>query len=334
MQKQIFFVCTVFCTTIIAMEKLVPRIIYHKNNVSDSLIKQLSEKFGSINIVTQQKDLDNTCTTIHATQCITPHDNQKRKLNYVISLSEGHSFQGSDTTEGINIYAPIPMAAAYALETKLVERILIIDENITPKTADYYFDHGNGSILFPKNSPELKALFNKKIIAHTQTSKELWDFLHDQKNKIDLAFYNMNIDDVEPIENMDPADAKERKLKIISLLYHFIPTIFIFSGDKEKYQTSLCDHIDYINDQAQKSVAFKNEPFPRTFPMPHLEATMSSSRSSSIPLNEFKQKWAQCKDNFIHAARDLMSCAEEHPVSISLTEISSFPSESLSSPRF
>lgn len=296
MLKQILFMSSVFCTTITAMKDFIPRIVYHKNSVHYSLVEQLSKKFNMMSIHPKEEKLDNSCTTIHATHCIIPPDNQKRKSHYIICLSEGNSFIGQSESNTINMYAPIPMAAAYALERELIKRILIIDENITPNTIDYYSKHGNGSILFPKNNPELEALFTNKIITHNQITEELWNFLHNQKNKIDLAFYNINIDDVERIEGLDPADAKERKSNIISLLYNFIPTIFIFSGDKEKYQTSLCSYIDYINKQAQKSVAFKNEPFPSSLPMPHLQGTMKSpSQSLSSSFSDLEQERTRLK---------------------------------------
>jgi hypothetical protein len=219
---------------------------------------------------------------------------------------------------GASTSNPIPIAAAYALQehNDTVKRILVIDENITPNTSEYYFEHGNGSIFFPKNNPELSALFNNKIVTNNHVADELFNFLHNSENKIDLAFYNINIDDVELIENMHPADAKERNLKIWSLFYHFIPTVFIFSGDKENHQDITCSTIESITNIAQK-VASWNPPHHIThtytaIPQVTPSASSASSSSEDNPHQNYTAK--QCAES----VEKLLTCLAKYPVPIQI----------------
>jgi hypothetical protein len=234
--------------------------------------------------------LNNVSTTVAATEYVITTDSiPQYKPRYAISLAEGYSFAGYDHGSNSNIYASIPIAAAYALNKNgNIKRILIIDENLTLNTMHYYFTHGNGSIFFPKNNPKLSALFKNKIITHNQIPFELHDFLRKPDNKIDVAFYNINIDDVEPIEDMHPTDAKEREFKIHTLLSHLIPTVFILSGDKNKYQDDTYTLITQISNIAEK---------------------ISSS-------DAFEQKWQQVRDDCNTSMQNFMSFLEKHRASI------------------
>ena len=184
-----------------------------------------------------------TTTMLAAIDVLTAIEDRQKRQNYAISLSEGYSFAGHAQGTNGDVYASIPIAAAFALNTQLAKHILVIDENLTSKTMADYFQHGNGSIFYPHNNPELSALFDDKIITrNTITNDYLRNFLQDTKDGIDLAFCNINID------NSDTAD--ERKETITSLLHNAIPTIFILSGDKNKHQDSTNTLIDYITKTA------------------------------------------------------------------------------------
>lgn len=261
--------------------------------------------------------LDNVHTTFAATECVIAVDKiTDLKPNYAISLAESYSFAGHNQGGKGHVYAPIPIAAAYALQehNDTVKRILVIDENITPNTTECYFKSGNGSIFFPENNPELSALFHNKIITNNQVAEELWDFLHKPENTIDLAFYNINIDDVEPIENMHPADAKERNLKIWSLFYHFIPTVFIFSGDKNKHEQSTYSTIEYIAQTAQKIASFNasREITHAYKAIPQVTPSASSTSSSSEGNLNQNYTAKQCAES----VEKLLSCLAHYPVPI------------------
>ena len=261
--------------------------------------------------------LDNIHTTFAATECVIVVDKMTNtKPNYAISLAEGCSFAGHNQGGKGHVYAPIPIAAAYALQehNDTVKRILVIDENITPNTNECYFKSGNGSIFFPENNPELSALFENKIVTNNQVAEELWDFLHKPENTIDLAFYNINIDDVEPIEGMHPADAKERNLKIWSLFLHFVPTVFIFSGDKENHQDITCSTIECITNIAQK-IASWNPPHNTTHnytAIPQKTPSVSSTSSSSEGNLNQNYTAKQCAQS----VEKLLSCLANYPVPI------------------
>lgn len=261
--------------------------------------------------------LDNVSTTFAATECVIAVNNiSQHKPNYAISLAEAYSFAGHNQGNNGDVYAPIPIAAAYALEehNDSIQRILVIDENITVNTAEYYVKHGNGSIFFPDNNPELSALFSNKIITHNQIPDELWDFLNNPQNKIDLAFYNINIDDIEPIDSLKPADTKERERTIISLLYHFIPTVFILSGDKHTYQNATCSIIEYIAAKAEKFSSFKKNDLPYNvtpLPLHNLKTTFLQSQPSSVPSNNTHQEWEQAKEEFLQSAERLIAYLEK-----------------------
>jgi hypothetical protein len=236
--------------------------------------------------------LNNISVTLAATQCVIATNNiSDCKPNYAISLDEGCSFAGHAQGSNGDVYATIPIAAAYALKTDSIKHILVIDENVTLKTVEDYFNHGNGSIFYPKNNPKLSALFGAKVITHNQSSETLWNLLHKPNNDIDLVFYNINIDDF----NCDIID--ERKLKIMSLLYNFVPTVFILSGDKDKYQDAACSIIDHTTTTAQKIISFLNAPEPERAALPIRDFEPTSSRSRSSSASNDEQKWQQFKKN-------------------------------------
>ncbi len=242
--------------------------------------------------------LDNVSTTFAATESVIAMNNLTQcKPNYAISLAESYSFAGHNQGNNGDVYAPIPIASAYALEEHkdTIQHILIIDENITTNTAEYYFSNGNGSIFFPKNNTELSTLFNNKIIIQNQIPDGLWDFLHNPDNTIDLAFYNINIDDVEPINGIKPEDAKERILKIWSLLSHSIPTIFILSGDKINHEKATFSLIKYIDKAARKIATPKStDEILQSYIKP-------LSDLSSLSSDEIDQEWEQIKQEIIKA---------------------------------
>ncbi len=263
--------------------------------------------------------LDNVHTTFAATECVVAVEKMTNtKPNYAISLAEGYSFAGHNQGSKGHVYAPIPIAAAYALQehNDTIKRILVIDESITPNTAEYYFKSGNGSIFFPENNPELAALFNDTIVTNNQIADELWDFLHKPENTINLAFYNINIDDVEPIEGMHPADAKERNLKIWSLFYHFIPTVFIFSGDKNKHEKETYSTIKYIANTAQKIASFNNSRETRYAYTAIPQTTPSASSTSSSSEDNLHQNNSakQCAQSI----EKLLACMAKYPIPINI----------------
>jgi hypothetical protein len=236
--------------------------------------------------------LDNVSATVATTECVLAlHNSSQPKPHYAISLSEGNSFAKHDCGNRGDVYAPIPIAAAYALNKNNLKRILIIDENITLHTQKYYFNHGNGSIFFPKHNPELSALFENKIVIEKQMQEDMNDFFYNPQNSINLAFYNINVDDVERIEDMHPEDAKERKSKIYSLLYHLIPTIFILSGDKNRYEDMAHSLITYITDAAKKIAALSY-------------------------LERFEQDIKNIKPKLIVSAQNFMAIFEKHRESL------------------
>lgn len=276
MQKQILFVLALCSTNISGMEKQpTPSIVsgdshnvilnhtapnitrIHSKTYLNNIEKHPSAMLSAINnnafiyfypnrysttyFTPMLKNV--TTTMLAAIDVITAIEDRQKNQNYAISLSEGHSFAGHAQGTNGDVYASIPIAAAFALSTQLAKQILVIDENLTPTTTLDYFERGNGSIFYPQNNPELFALFNGKIITHDKiTNNDLENFLHDTKNGIDLAFCNINVD------NPDAAD--KRKETITSLLHNAIPTIFILSGDKNKHQDSTNALVDYITKTA------------------------------------------------------------------------------------
>lgn len=173
--------------------------------------------------------LNNCKATLAATKHILNLTKDKQhKHHYAISINEGNSFAGHAEGNDGNTYATIPIAAAYALNTETVKSILVIDENITPETSHDYYNHGNGTIFYPKNNPELTNFFGNKIITHDKLSPNIWDFINDSNNQTDLAFYNINVE--------NNATTEQRKTNILALLKQLIPTVFILSGDKDTYQ--------------------------------------------------------------------------------------------------
>jgi hypothetical protein len=230
--------------------------------------------------------LDNVSTTLAATECvISIKDNIQP--NYAISLAEGYSFAGHNHSNNGDVYAPIPIAAAYALNIKdAIKHILIIDENVTPETAQYYFEHGNGSIFFQNNNQNLSTLFQNKVGIHHNILNTLGSILN--HNTIDLVFYNINIDNIEPMDGFKPAEVKNRNYQISSLFEHSIPTVFIFSGDKNKNQDDICSLIKYIAKTAQNVASSKEK------------------------IDGPEIVWQQKKDNFINAAQSMMNYLEEY----------------------
>ncbi|HEX4069262.1 MAG TPA: hypothetical protein VHX42_04135, partial [Candidatus Babeliales bacterium] len=145
-----------------------------------------------------------------------------------------------------------------------------------------------------------------------QISKDLNDFLYNSHNNIGLAFYNINVDDIEPIEEMHPNDAKERKSKIYSLLYHLIPTIFIFSGDKNTSQDITDSLTTYISQSAEKVAVLS-------------------------PSYRFNQEWEHHKEKWMTSTEEVMSFLEKKrstiPMSPYSAEASSFAKASEDRPE-
>lgn len=211
--------------------------------INNSTVTSLYPNRYSTHQFTQMLN-DVTATVIATQRVIDVKDNPECKPNYAISCGQGYSFAGYAQGNHGDAYAAIPIAAAYALNTNVIRRIFVIDDNITEKTRFDYYNSGNGTIFCPQNNADLAALFKGKIITHDNIpSDQLWHFLANPEKSIDLAFYNININ--------DSGMTDEREKKILSLFYNFIPTIFILSGDKNRYHTNTCSIIDYIVESAK-----------------------------------------------------------------------------------
>lgn len=125
-------------------------------------------------------------------------------------------------------YATIPIAAAYALQTNLFKRILVLDEYITVEkyadldTLEEYYRYGNGALFYSQFKKKTAALFNGKIITQDKINhKILWNFLRTDGQDIDLVFYNI---DASKVKHTD-----QRKPNITSLFLKHIPIVFILS---------------------------------------------------------------------------------------------------------
>jgi len=231
--------------------------------------------------------LNNVPATLIATErVIYLKDSNRRKPHYTISCGQGYSFAGHAQGTNGDTYATIPIAAAYALNTNAIKQILVIDENLNkgPDAVEEYYNNGNGSIFYSKNNPELAAIFDGKITTHDkiQTSS-LWRFLNAYNNNTDLAFYNINID--------EPDIHNERKPNINVLFEKFIPTVFIFSGDKDKHQEASCSIIDYIVKAAEQTALFMKTQLSSSF-------FASSSDSISHDADETSSISSEGYDNF------------------------------------
>lgn len=186
--------------------------------------------------------LKECATTVVAMELLINQCNNKKKSlpHYTISLAEGYSFAGYAEGNHGHAYAAIPLAATYALNTQLMEKILVIDENIDTtqqNIIDDYYKHGNGSIFSSNN------YLNDKVITHDKIpDKNIWNFLSQNKQSL-LALYNINIENFA--ENIN-----KRTTRILSLFHHYVPTLFILSGDKNKYKNVACATINDITQTA------------------------------------------------------------------------------------
>src|SRR5579872_850484 len=301
MQKLILFVCMLLHTMLSGMEKqtyspciCIDETFYQKTSLEDNLFKTLSKKFSHIPYMGLHCECDilfhrsPLISTIHSSDYLqelkknhshinlatmlkqssvtvvaTKHlleqlDTKEEFPHYVISLGEGYSFAGYNNNHHGHTYAAIPAAALYALNTQLVDRIAIIDEYLNESQNDHLYQQGNGSIFFSQNSI-LADLFDNKVV----TLKEI----RETSQFIDLAFYNINI------ENSNES-VKKRLLSIANLLNKSIPTVFILSGDKNKYFHTVYSIIDYIDNITQ--LLFTRYITPRLAP------TTSVSHPSSL----------------------------------------------------
>jgi hypothetical protein len=249
--------------TCIHSQKYLDNISHHPtamlSAINNNILMSLYPNCYSKNYFTQM--LNDVMATVIATErVIAVRYDPERKPNYAISCGQGYSFAGHAQGSLGDAYAAIPIAAAYALRTNAIRRILIIDDNITEKTRRNYYANGNGAIFCPQDNPHLDILFKGKIITHDNIPPhQLWDFVANPDKCIDFAFYNININDAGMTD--------EREKKICSLFYNFIPTVFILSGDKNRYHTNACSIIEYIAQSAQiiipivKEISFKTTDF-------------------------------------------------------------------------
>lgn len=127
---------------------------------------------------------------------------------------------------------PIAQVITYALNNKKLNRILIIDEHATQET-----------------NKALSLHFKDRIMIHDpQDPEALWKYLYkpdyhpNVKNgniTIDLALYNINM----------PNNENDTRKRIVNtLLYHMIPTVYIFSEDICK-KMALRKQIESLRDQ-------------------------------------------------------------------------------------
>lgn len=232
-------------------------------------------------------------TTVAATKLLIERLQKKELVSrYAISLAQGYSFAGHAEGNNGHAYAPIVMSVLHALNTEIIKHIVIIDENISRNkmVAQEYYEHGNGSILFSTNNTFAELFENKIIVLEKMPAETLWksftdpenviqdmltykyrpgknilNFINSYHHSIDLAFYNINIEN----EN------ETRLMSITNLLNKLIPTVFILSGDKNKYKETAYSIIDHIINVTKLCAAF-NDYLPK-----QLSASKSSSSSSS-----------------------------------------------------
>lgn len=221
--------------------------------------------------------LNNIPATIIATERVITQKNTPSHIpNYAISCGQGYSFAGHAQGNNGDAYAAIPIAAAYALSTDTIKRILVIDENLNKSqtTVEQYYSNGNGSIFYQKNNPELTQLFEGKVVTRDKLgSDSLWAFLNSTDNDIDFTLYNVNIE--------DPDITNERKSSIYPLLEQLIPTVFILSGDKDKHQNNALSIIDYITESSQTIGTYAHHYAITPQQSPTKKPTDSSSNSQS-----------------------------------------------------
>jgi len=204
-------------------------------------------------------------TTVATKVLIDQIDEKKQLPPYIISLSEAHSFAGYEQSDHGNAYGAIPMAATYALNTETIRRLLVIDENLGKKEEiEKYYKQGNGSIFFSTDNKLSQIFDNKVIVLKEMPAETLWksftdprnvmhemiinkdipvqnilNFINNYHQPIDLAFYNINIEDSN-------INITTRLTSIASMINKFIPTVFILSGDKNKYKETASILIDYL----------------------------------------------------------------------------------------
>jgi hypothetical protein len=180
---------------------------------------------------------------------------------YSVSLiGDSFSSAGDKYTGSWDPYAVIPIAAGYALNTKLFKRILIIDDHVdqNPRRVKKYYrckyddkkdplkwiannnreyySSGNGSLFYPKNNPKLSKLFNGKIITYDKIGDTtLWNFLHNEGKNIDLVFYNIDSNKAKYLDELKP--------NIFSLLQKLIPVVFIISLENNETTGKIHNYI-------------------------------------------------------------------------------------------
>lgn len=229
MQKQILFMCSVFCTTIIAMEKSskIPLQLTRQSPEitcvhTHEYLEWLKQTHNSEKLTF---DLNLVATVLNATNdVINAQKNESLKPHYSICvIPENYYGAGNSEHNYADSYAIIPIAAAHALKSNLFKRILIIDlfesatKNIPCESDEYYnetheyYTQGNGSLF---------ELFDGKIITSDKIQGHLYYFLENAGKDIDLIFYNID---------MEIGGLKEIPRCWI-LLQKRIPTIFILSG--------------------------------------------------------------------------------------------------------
>lgn len=280
MQKYILFTCITLITAACAMERMeiaikVPCELSHQSPEITRIHTQkylgwLEEQaqqtatnpdhrpahsYENINIA-----LQNVGATLNATNNLINSIKNKSTLQrcYGIALADPSSFAGNEKTNSGDLYAAIPIAAAYALKTNLFKRILIINEDLDQnpnsvklnrdcenayefilQTNREHHESGNGSLYFSNNNPELSALFNDKIITrHAIHDTPLWNFLHYNSKNIDLVFYN-----IDSAKKKCCLLGDTREPNILALFQKCIPVVFIISGADHNASMDIINYI-------------------------------------------------------------------------------------------
>ncbi len=214
-----------------------------------------SRKYASHTHEQLASELQSVRTTLKTTRDIIKAKEYGITLpTFAVSFGDSNSFAGNRRQLQDNYhrgcYATIPIAAAYALQTNLFKRILIIDENLdVVDNADIddleeYYKYGNGALLYSPHNEQTSSIFKDKVINYDNVNYTvLWNFLNNEGQNIDLVFYNIGIHKGKYTD--------QRKLNIFSLFQKLIPVVFIIP-DHKWYDKKLDYILTYITMTASK----------------------------------------------------------------------------------
>ncbi len=254
MQKKILCICTLLISSLSAMEKdfKIPLELTHQSPEitrvhSPEYLQWLEKQAKYKNFIEctpkyasswkqLKSELRSVRTTLKATRDMVKAKEYGITLpTFAVSFGDSNSFAGNRRLLINNFhkgrYATIPIAAAYALQTNLFKRILIIDENLNVfNNADIdkleeYYRYGNGALFYSPHNEQTSSLFKDKVVNYDKVNYTmLWNFLNNEGKDIDLVFYNIDLD------NNDDTD--QRNPNIFSLFQKCIPVVFIISDHK------------------------------------------------------------------------------------------------------